>query len=78
MAGLEAGRCFSEVVRAARVAGYTEPDPRDDLAGTDVARKVSPAAPCKLLRGMIWLSKWSIHNPEGAPDEMIILHLRVQ
>lgn len=35
-------RTFSEVVKEAREAGYTEPDPRDDLSGTDVARKVSP------------------------------------
>ncbi|KAK7331438.1 hypothetical protein VNO77_25663 [Canavalia gladiata] len=34
------GRAFSEVVAEAREAGYTEPDPRDDLSGTDVARKV--------------------------------------
>ncbi|KAL6977741.1 Bifunctional aspartokinase/homoserine dehydrogenase 1, chloroplastic [Sarracenia purpurea var. burkii] len=33
-------RSFSEVVVEAKVAGYTEPDPRDDLSGTDVARKV--------------------------------------
>lgn len=33
-------RAFSEVVMEAKAAGYTEPDPRDDLAGTDVARKV--------------------------------------
>ncbi|KAK4787981.1 hypothetical protein SAY86_019300 [Trapa natans] len=31
---------FSEVVAEAKEAGYTEPDPRDDLSGTDVARKV--------------------------------------
>ncbi|KAL6783911.1 AHD1 [Auxenochlorella protothecoides x Auxenochlorella symbiontica] len=34
-------RPFSEVVKEAKAAGYTEPDPRDDLAGTDVARKVT-------------------------------------
>lgn len=34
------GRNFSEVVTEAKQAGYTEPDPRDDLSGTDVARKV--------------------------------------
>ncbi|XP_045810790.1 bifunctional aspartokinase/homoserine dehydrogenase 2, chloroplastic-like isoform X1 [Trifolium pratense] len=34
------GRVFSEVVAEAKKAGYTEPDPRDDLSGTDVARKV--------------------------------------
>ncbi|PWA64065.1 bifunctional aspartokinase/homoserine dehydrogenase I [Artemisia annua] len=33
-------RAFSEVVVEAKAAGYTEPDPRDDLAGTDVARKM--------------------------------------
>ncbi len=31
---------FSEVVREARARGYTEPDPRDDLSGMDVARKL--------------------------------------
>jgi len=30
---------FSEIVREARARGYTEPDPRDDLSGMDVARK---------------------------------------
>lgn len=33
-------RPFSEVVREARERGYTEPDPREDLSGMDVARKV--------------------------------------
>jgi aspartokinase/homoserine dehydrogenase 1 len=31
---------FSEVVQEAKEKGYTEPDPRDDLNGMDVARKV--------------------------------------
>ncbi|HET9259100.1 MAG TPA: bifunctional aspartate kinase/homoserine dehydrogenase I [Acidimicrobiia bacterium] len=31
---------FSEIVRAAKDKGYTEPDPREDLSGMDVARKV--------------------------------------
>ncbi len=31
---------FSTVVRQAKAAGYTEPDPRLDLSGTDVARKI--------------------------------------
>ncbi len=35
-----AGQKFSEVVKEAKVKGYTEPDPRDDLSGTDVARKI--------------------------------------
>jgi homoserine dehydrogenase len=31
---------FSELVRKARDAGFTEPDPRDDLSGEDVRRKI--------------------------------------
>jgi aspartokinase/homoserine dehydrogenase 1 len=31
---------FSSIVREAKNRGYTEPDPRDDLSGTDVARKL--------------------------------------
>lgn len=34
------GRSFSESVKEAKQLGYTEPDPRDDLSGADVARKV--------------------------------------
>jgi bifunctional aspartokinase / homoserine dehydrogenase 1 len=31
---------FSSIVRTAKAKGYTEPDPRDDLSGVDVARKL--------------------------------------
>ena len=31
---------FSALVRDAKAQGFTEPDPRDDLSGTDVARKL--------------------------------------
>ncbi len=31
---------FSSIVRSAKQKGYTEPDPRDDLSGVDVARKL--------------------------------------
>lgn len=31
---------FGDLVREARERGYTEPDPRDDLSGLDVARKL--------------------------------------
>ncbi|GLI63591.1 hypothetical protein VaNZ11_006540 [Volvox africanus] len=34
------GMRFSDVVTDAQARGYTEPDPRDDLSGLDVARKV--------------------------------------
>ncbi|GMQ31271.1 bifunctional aspartate kinase/homoserine dehydrogenase I [Algoriphagus confluentis] len=37
---LENGAPFSEVVKIAKEKGYTEPDPRDDLSGMDVARKI--------------------------------------
>ena len=33
-------RPFAEVVRQAQAEGYTEPDPRLDLSGSDVARKI--------------------------------------
>lgn len=33
------GKSFSEVVKDAQRLGYTEPDPREDLSGMDVARK---------------------------------------
>ncbi|NLI74927.1 MAG: bifunctional aspartate kinase/homoserine dehydrogenase I [Candidatus Riflebacteria bacterium] len=37
---LSAGAGFAEALREAMAKGFTEPDPRDDLSGTDVARKV--------------------------------------
>ncbi len=36
---LEAGVSYSQAVKQAYDLGYTEPDPRDDLSGFDVARK---------------------------------------
>lgn len=49
MTGLQAGEPFSAVVREAHRLGYTEPDPRDDLGGLDVARKA-----LILARGLGW------------------------
>ncbi|NDJ58997.1 bifunctional aspartate kinase/homoserine dehydrogenase I [Enterobacteriaceae bacterium 4M9] len=37
---LDEGVTLSEATRSARELGYTEPDPRDDLSGMDVARKL--------------------------------------
>lgn len=37
---LQDGMSLSEATITARKNGYTEPDPRDDLSGTDVARKL--------------------------------------
>lgn len=39
MSEVEGGKPFSQVVKDAKSLGYTEPDPRDDLSGMDVARK---------------------------------------
>ncbi len=39
MTGLQAEEPFSATVRQAYRMGYTEPDPRDDLSGMDIARK---------------------------------------
>lgn len=36
----DGSRPFSALVHEARALGYTEPDPRDDLSGLDVARKL--------------------------------------
>ncbi|MCP4540068.1 MAG: homoserine dehydrogenase [Chloroflexi bacterium] len=38
-AELEKGVSYSDAVEQAKALGYTEPDPRDDLSGKDVARK---------------------------------------
>ncbi len=35
-----AGQSFSEALAEARAQGYTEPDPREDLSGQDVVRKL--------------------------------------
>ncbi|MDD1794162.1 bifunctional aspartate kinase/homoserine dehydrogenase I [Enterovibrio makurazakiensis] len=37
---LDEGQSFSEATTVARESGFTEPDPRDDLSGMDVARKL--------------------------------------
>ena len=36
----KSGTSFSTIVKEAKEKGYTEPDPRDDLSGMDVARKI--------------------------------------
>jgi aspartokinase/homoserine dehydrogenase 1 len=38
--GLTAEKTFSQAVKEAKDNGFTEPDPRDDLSGMDVARKL--------------------------------------
>ena len=44
------------MVAKAKEAGFTEPDPRDDLSGTDVARKVNI-----YLAVTLDLLRWHLH-----------------
>lgn len=54
---------FSDVVVKAKELGYTEPDPREDLNGLDVARKVTI-----LSR----LSGYNVESPTSFPVESLI------
>lgn len=54
---------FSDVVTVAKNLGYTEPDPRDDLNGLDVARKVTILAR---------LSGLEVESPTSFPVESLI------
>ncbi|KAI5953348.1 HOM6 [Candida jiufengensis] len=54
---------FSDIVKKAKKLGYTEPDPRDDLNGLDVARKVTILAR---------ISGFKVENPTSFPVESLI------
>lgn len=54
---------WSEIVAQAKEAGYTEPDPRDDLNGMDVARK------CTVLARLAGLM---VDGPESFPVQSLI------
>ncbi|ANB12288.1 homoserine dehydrogenase [Sugiyamaella lignohabitans] len=54
---------FSDVVKKAKSLGYTEPDPRDDLNGLDVARKVTILAR---------LSGLPVESPTSFPVDSLI------
>ncbi|MED6186369.1 hypothetical protein PIB30_066012 [Stylosanthes scabra] len=73
MSEVEDGKPLSQVVRAAKILGYTEPDPREDLGGMDVARKA-------LILARI-LGQWinmdtiqieSLYPKEMGPDVMSV------
>jgi aspartokinase/homoserine dehydrogenase 1 len=59
---------FSEIVRDAKASGYTEPDPRDDLSGMDVARKLTILA--RELGQPIEIGDFPVQNlvPEALRD----------
>ncbi|KMZ68263.1 Homoserine dehydrogenase [Zostera marina] len=66
MSEIEIGKPFSEVVLFAKSLGYTEPDPRDDLSGMDVARKA-----LILSRLLGWkIDMDSVQVESLYPDEM--------
>lgn len=61
---LEDGKTYSEAINLANAAGYTEPDPRDDLSGFDVARKA-----LILARTCGWPHEASSQSVEKLYDE---------
>lgn len=73
MSEVEDGKPFSEVVKVAKNLGFTEPDPRDDLSGMDVARKALILA--RLLGRRINLDSIkieSLYPDEMGPDAMSV------
>ncbi len=62
---------FSEIVRQAKESGYTEPDPREDLSGMDVARKLTILA--RELGQKIEIGEFPVQNlvPEALRDSSI-------
>ena len=62
---------FSEIVRQAHESGYTEPDPRDDLSGMDVARKLTILA--RELGQTIGIGDFPVENliPEALRDASV-------
>ncbi len=65
------GEAFSAIIKQAKSLGYTEPDPRDDLSGMDVARKMVCLA--RELGFHTTLDEVNVHNliPEPLRDGTI-------
>ena len=59
---------FSDIVLDAKLSGYTEPDPREDLSGMDVARKLTILA--RELGQSIEIGDFPVQNlvPEALRD----------
>jgi aspartokinase/homoserine dehydrogenase 1 len=74
MTAVEDGRRFSDAVEEAQRLGYTEPDPRDDLSGLDVARKALILA--RALGRRVELDDIAL-EPLLAPDINEVLARRV-
>ncbi|GMN46995.1 hypothetical protein TIFTF001_016173 [Ficus carica] len=73
MSQVEDGKPFSQVVKSAKTLGYTEPDPRDDLSGMDVARKALILA--RLLGSRLNMDSIkieSLYPGEMGPDVMSV------
>ncbi|OMJ26186.1 Bifunctional aspartokinase/homoserine dehydrogenase 1, chloroplastic [Smittium culicis] len=64
--GSASGKSFSDIVKVAKANGFTEPDPRDDLSGLDVARKAIILA--RLSGASVELSDLALENI--VPEEL--------
>lgn len=62
---LEEGESLSTAVRTAKKNGWTEPEPRDDLSGSDVARKALILA---RTAGLAWDTTHVTSSPWYPPD----------
>jgi aspartokinase/homoserine dehydrogenase 1 len=77
LARLHEGASFSAAVAEARAKGYTEPDPREDLAARDLARKIvilarEAGAPVEAdavaVEPLVDPQRWLPDAPDGATD----------
>ncbi|MEZ5346343.1 MAG: bifunctional aspartate kinase/homoserine dehydrogenase I [Pyrinomonadaceae bacterium] len=63
----DATKSFASVVRMAQDEGYTEPDPRLDLSGADVARKIIILA----RESGFALEMWDVNNKGFLPESCL-------
>src|SRR5437763_737422 len=75
MTAIEDGRRFSDAVAEAQKLGYTEPDPRDDLSGRDVARKALILA--RALGRSVEFDDIALDDALLAPDADDVLARRI-